>query len=294
MNINKSILYVAVAIVFALQSCGPKTTDGGITYKILNDSAGTNLELGGLAYVHLTYSNEKDTFNSKKENGGFPIAIRLQDSLKVKGGLEEILLLLSKGDSASFTVRNDSLYKNIFQIKMPTEVKPENLTSFNLKVVKILTKDSVAILEKKMKEEQLAAEMQRQAQSQMQIQMDTLAIQKYCKENRIKAKRTRDGVYYTVKKSAEGITLQPGDTAMTFYTGKLLDGTVFDSNVGKQPFPVVVAVTQVIRGWHSGLMALKKGEKGTLIIPSSLAYGERGQGPIPPNSILVFDIEVVK
>lgn len=294
MNVNKSILYVAVAILVVLQSCGPKTTDGGLTYTILNDSAGTNLQLGGLAYVHLTYSNEKDTFNSKKENGGFPIAIRLQDSLKIKGGLEEVLLLLSKGDSATFTVRNDSLYKNIFQIQMPKEVKPENLTVFNLKVVKTLTKDSVSILEKKMKEEQLAAEMQRQAQAQMQIMKDTLEIQKYCKAKGLKAKRTRDGVYYVVKKAAEGITLQPGDTANTFYTGKLLDGTVFDSNVGKQPFPVVVAMTQVIRGWHSGLMALKKGEKGTLIIPSSLAYGDRGQGPIPPNSILVFDIEVVK
>ena len=294
MNVNKSILYAAVAIVFALQSCGPKKTDGGITYTIINDSAGTNLELGGLAYVHLSYANERDTFNSKKENGGLPIAIRLQDSLKVKGGLEEILLLLSKGDSASFSIRNDSLYKNIFMVALPDSVKPEKSTTFNLRVVKTLTKDSVSILEKKMKEERLAAEMERQAKSQMQIQLDTLAIQKYCKEKGIKAKRTRDGVYYTVKKAAEGITLQPGDTAMTFYTGKLLDGTVFDSNVGKQPFPVVVAMTQVIRGWHSGLMALKKGEKGTLIIPSSLAYGDRGQGPIPPNSILVFDIEVVK
>ena len=293
MKFQKLILLTSLSIVFLLQSCSEyKTTDGGVKYKIIVDSTnGPNLELGGLAYVTLSYANEKDTFHSKEVYGGAPIGIRLKDSVIVKGGFEDLFPLLSKGDSVTFIIRNDSLYKNIFGIPRPPEVKPENSTTFFMRVNKILSKDSVKYLENKMKEEQMAA----QIRSQMQVQVDSIAIVEYCKKNKLNAKRTPEGVYYVIKKSAEGIALQPGDTAMTYYTGKLMDGTEFDSN-GKsgRPFPVVVAMSQVIRGWHAGLMALKKGEKATLIIPSSLGYGSREQGPIPANSVLIFDIEVLK
>lgn len=292
MNLKKSILFATVAFAFLLQSCKEyKTTDNGLQYKIIFDSAGTPTELGGLSYVHMVYTNEKDTFESIKANMGMPIPIRLPDSLIFKASLEEGLSLLSVGDSASFIVSTDSLYKNIFRAPKPKEIKDGSMTTFYIKVVKALSKDSVRSLENKMKEERLASEVK----NQMQLQMDTVAIADYCKQNKIKAKRTPDGVYYVIKKAAEGITLMPGDTAKAFYTGKLLDGAQFDSNVGGEPFSVVVGYDQVIRGWHSGLMAMKKGEKATLYIPSALGYGERGAGgSIPPNSILVFDIEVLK
>jgi FKBP-type peptidyl-prolyl cis-trans isomerase FkpA len=291
MNFKKSILFAA-AFAFVLQSCKDyKTTDNGLQYKIIVDSAGPVIELGGVAYVNMLYKNEKDTFDSKKANMGQPIPIRLPDSITFKASLEEGLALLSKGDSASFIVSTDSLYKNIFHEPIPKEMKPGSMTTFYIKVLKVLTKDSVKALENKMKEDRVAAEMR----NQMQIQQDTLAIIDFLKKGNIKAKRTPDGVYYVIKKSAPGITLQPGDTAKTFYTGKLMNGSQFDSNVGKEPFPVVVGYDQVIRGWHSGLMAMKKGEKATLYIPSSLGYGDRGAGSsIPPNAVLVFDIEVVK
>jgi FKBP-type peptidyl-prolyl cis-trans isomerase FkpA len=291
MNFKKSILFAA-AFAFVLQSCKDyKTTDNGLQYKIIVDSAGPVIELGGVAYVNMLYKNEKDTFDSKKANMGQPIPIRLPDSIIFKASLEEGLALLSKGDSASFIVSTDSLYKNIFHEPIPKEIKPGSMTTFYIKVLKVLTKDSVKALENKMKEDRMAAEVR----NQMQMQQDTLAIIEFLKKSNLKAKRTPDGVYYVIKKSATGITLQPGDTAKTFYTGKLMDGSQFDSNVGKEPFSVVVGYDQVIRGWHSGLMAMKKGEKATLYIPSSLGYGDRGAGSsIPPNAVLVFDIEVVK
>lgn len=292
MTIKKSLLLATVALTFVMQSCKEyKTTDNGLQYKIIVDSAGSPVELGGVAYVNMRYTNEKDTFESVIANMGMPIPIRVPDSIIFKASLEEGLALLSVGDSASFLVSTDSLYKNIFRAPKPAEIKDGSMTTFFIKVVKAISKDSVKILENKMREDRMAADMK----NQVQFQMDTVTIADYCKKKNIKAKRTPDGVYYVITKAVEGITLQPGDTAKTFYSGRLLDGTSFDSNVGNEPFSVVVGFDQVIRGWHSGLMAMKKGEKATLFIPSALGYGDRGAGgTIPPNAILVFDIEVVK
>ncbi len=292
MNFKNPIIFAAVAATLALSSCKEYKSDDGIQYKIIVDSAGPVLELGGVAYINMTYYNEKDTFDSKKVNNGLPFPIRIPDSITDKSSLEKGLRYLSKGDSASFIISTDSLYKNVPKDQMPKEIKAGSMTTFFIRVVNVLTKDSVMKLENKMKNDRLAADMQRQ----VQVQMDTVAILDYCKINKLKPRRTADGVYYVIKKAVSGgITIQPGDTVNAMYTGKLLNGTTFDSNAGKAPFTLVVGMGQVIRGWDSGLMALKKGEKATLLIPSILGYGERGAGgSIPPNAILLFDIEVLK
>ncbi len=292
MKIKQSFFYAAAALTMLLQSCGDyKTADSGLKYKIIVDSAGPNIETGSVAFVNMRYTNEKDTFESAKANMGQPLPLRIPDSATFKGSLEEGLTMLSQGDSASFIISTDSLYKNIFHEPLPQDIKPGGTTTFYIRVLNVLSKDSVKALEEKRKEQMLASQIQRQ----LQLQTDTVAILDYCKRNKITPKRTPDGVYYTIRKAAEGTTIMPGDTAQTFYTGKLLDGTTFDSNVGKEPFPVIVGMGQVIRGWDSGLMALKKGEKATLLIPSPLGYGERGAGgAIPPNSVLIFDVEILK
>lgn len=99
----------------------------------------------------------------------------------------------------------------------------------------------------------------------------------------------------TQKGSGERLT-KAGDTISVQYTGKLTDGTKFDSSYDRDgtPFSFTVGAGQVIAGWDQGLLNMQVGEKRTLTIPSSLGYGARGAGGvIPPNATLVFDVELV-
>jgi FKBP-type peptidyl-prolyl cis-trans isomerase len=90
-----------------------------------------------------------------------------------------------------------------------------------------------------------------------------------------------------------GATAAAGDLVTVNYTGKLANGTVFDTSVGKQPFPFTLGAGHVIQGWDQGVAGMKVGGKRILIIPPSLAYGSNDYGPIPGNSTLTFEVELL-
>lgn len=90
-----------------------------------------------------------------------------------------------------------------------------------------------------------------------------------------------------------GEAAKAGDKITVNYTGWLEDGTKFDSSVGRAPFSFNIG-SGVIEGWSQGLLGAKAGEKLKLTIPPELAYGANGQGSIPPNATLIFEIEVLK
>lgn len=96
-------------------------------------------------------------------------------------------------------------------------------------------------------------------------------------------------------KIGEGSEVKKFDIVTVNYTGTLEDGTKFDSslNPGRTPFRFTVGAGQVIKGWDEGLMGMKVGGKRKLTIPPELGYGSRDNGPIPANSILIFDIDLL-
>lgn len=101
-------------------------------------------------------------------------------------------------------------------------------------------------------------------------------------------------VKITDLKEGIGPEIKNGDRVQVHYTGTLTDGTKFDSSLDRgEPFGLTVGRGEVIKGWDIGLLGAKMGGKRKLEIPAHLAYGDRGQGKIPPNSPLVFEIEVV-
>jgi len=107
-------------------------------------------------------------------------------------------------------------------------------------------------------------------------------------------KTTASGLKYAIIKEGEGELVKKEKQATVHYSGFLLDGTKFDSSVERdEPFTFVAGVGQVIPGWDEGVQLMKKGSKAKFIVPSNLAYGDRDLGKIPPNSTLIFDVEVL-
>jgi FKBP-type peptidyl-prolyl cis-trans isomerase FklB len=120
--------------------------------------------------------------------------------------------------------------------------------------------------------------------------------QKFLEGNKTQAgvKVTPSGLQYKVINAGKGKSPKPTDNVTVHYTGKLVDGTVFDSSVERGE-PATFGVGQVIPGWTEALQLMKEGDKWMLFIPSDLAYGERGAGgQIPPHSTLIFEVELIK
>lgn len=132
-----------------------------------------------------------------------------------------------------------------------------------------------------------------------QRETDDKLIREYLSTNNVdmgEVIKTNSGLYYLKLEEGTGAKVESGDNVEVHYTGTLLDGTKFDSSVDRNETFVVrpVGAGRVIPGWDEGLKLMKVGEKARLYIPSHLGYGRRGSpGAIPPNAVLLFDIEVI-
>lgn len=104
------------------------------------------------------------------------------------------------------------------------------------------------------------------------------------------------GLNIEVLQEGAGEEAKNGDKVSVHYTGTLEDGTKFDSSLDRdQPFTFTLGGGEVIKGWDLGVLGMKVGEKRKLTIPPELGYGERGTpgGPIPPNAVLIFEVELL-
>jgi peptidylprolyl isomerase len=104
---------------------------------------------------------------------------------------------------------------------------------------------------------------------------------------------TSSGLQYKVITPGSGISPRATDLVKVHYHGTLIDGSVFDSSVERES-PSSFALNQVIKGWTEGLQTMKEGGKSTFYIPANIAYGDRAVGPIPANSTLIFEVELLK
>ena len=308
-------LLPVLAGALLLQSCGNKdefyTTADGLTYKIYEkndkgeyenkgkiapeDSVGA--KIGQVVTMHMSYKNAEDSllFDSRKQN--MPIMIPVMEPT-FKGSLEHALLMMTAGDSGVFKVNADSLFAKTFNQPLPPFIKAGSQLTFFIKAEKVQSREDAMVDQQKMMEQQMK---DAQVRAEKQIKVDDGKIQQYIKgQNMANMQKTESGVYYTVTTPGNGPQASAGDQVTVHYTLTNLEGKELESSrnnpmSGGEPFSFTLGQGQVIRGWDEAIQKLKQGSKATLIVPSPLAYGDQDRGPeMPANSILRFDIELVK
>lgn len=168
-------------------------------------------------------------------------------------------------------------------------IPPYSPIVYEIEVLKVISADQMKAKQKKEREkaEAAAAKLQKEEQAK---------IDSYVKANNITATPTASGLIMTVVQKGTGERPQVGDRVKVHYSGYLLNGKKFDSSLDRgQPFEFVVGQRQVIPGWDEALLMMQPGEKVKIILPSRIAYGERGAGAdIPPYAPLMFEVELLE
>lgn len=296
----KVTFLLPIAAILLLASCGSDSKfDGytraeatGLHYKFFkhNDEA-MKIDTGcglKLSYVFSTYPKDSMILESKQMTpDGSPYTEFYLQGISFKGSFEDGLLMMHKGDSAAFIVSADSFFlKSMGRPDLPKGINPGSF----LKGVFAVKEVSTSVQVKKRQEEKM-----KEQQDQMKAAMDKEASdrEKYLADNKITAKPTQSGLIYVELKKGKGGNPKPTDVVKVHYIGTLLDGTKFDASLDHQKEPVEFPLNQVIPAWTEGVGMMQKGGKAKLIVPSHIGYGTRGQGPIPPFSTLVFEVELI-
>ncbi len=126
--------------------------------------------------------------------------------------------------------------------------------------------------------------------SKDQLTKDDDILQDYIQAKSLKATKHASGLYYIINKEGTGANPSLSNTVTVHYKGFLTDGTQFDGTTSN---PITFPLSNLIQGWQIGIPLIKKGGDIKLLIPSTLGYGTRRSGSIAPNSVLVFDIQLV-
>ncbi|NNE28073.1 MAG: FKBP-type peptidyl-prolyl cis-trans isomerase [Saprospiraceae bacterium] len=245
----------------------PAMTESGIYYVIETEGDGqgnpakTDLIT---AHYHGTLL-DGSTFDSSVERGS-PFEFQLGGVIK---GWQESIPLLSKGGKGTFMIPSSLAYGTR---GAGAKIPANSPLVFEIELIDF--QDPVAVEKGRLAKQEAA-------------------IMDYAKTNNLTLEKTEKGVYYMIERKGTGTTHPDiSSKVKVHYHGTLLDGTVFDSSVERGE-PIEFGLNQVIPGWQDGIPVLTKGAKGKLIIPSSLGYGPRPAGKIPPHSVLVFDVELL-
>ncbi|MBD1425046.1 FKBP-type peptidyl-prolyl cis-trans isomerase [Sphingobacterium arenae] len=302
---KKSILFLSAAVgLLAATSCQNfKKGDGGLEYNIVKDAGAEKAEAGDLLSVDMIVtSDRKDSLLQSTYDIGLPQIVNIApDSIPglYAGDYNSMFKMLGEGDSAIFRLNLDTMAAKTGQ---PKPEFADHYATFKVKVRKHFKKGDLT-----------DSAMYAQVDEYFKAEIETLKtaeegkLANYISKNKLEPKKTDSGLQYILKEEGSGNKAVVGDTVVVNYTGSLVSGTIFDTNdaeVAKkenvfnpmrqyEPIRFRVGHDPVIQGWTEGLQLLSKGSKATLLVPSSIGYGERGGGKIPPYAPLVFDVELV-
>lgn len=294
---KKSILLAglaAVAICFgACDKSGAGSASDGLADTVAQSFGNTQ----GSYYANMFNENMPDDVKAKFNEESFLRGLKqvmLADTadegylVGLSMGLQLMQTVNMWTNQAELNINREALY-NAFANGFKHPMDQEAQEAANLELQQVMNKVSDRI--RTIYEQRQQAEQEASAATATENKTAGAAYVEEQKAQDADLKTTESGLTYKVIKQGEGALPGDNDQVKVIYTGKLIDGTEFDSSKGEGiDFPV----SGVVPGFREGLKMMNKGSKYTLIIPSDLAYGDQTNGSIPAGSTLVFDVEVVE
>lgn len=280
---------ILLAAFITLAGCsgdaGYTELESGYSYKFVNDEAGRKAVMGDVMMIDWksVYDGDSILFERTAESGF------VLNPFQGPQQLLDVLELCDEGDSVHIKM---SLMDYALLTRMPINASMDTTKTVEVRMLINEVENESTLIERRKLE---------------QLEKDDALIRQYLEEKGLEATKSDDGIYHVVREEGNGPKPQNGQRASVNYTLRLTDGTLIDTSneeVAKeagvynarrqyQPYTFTVGNDNVVDGWHKGIPLVNKGGKGTLLIPSGLGYGPRGRSGMPPNSILVFDVEVV-
>ncbi|ROT47474.1 FKBP-type peptidyl-prolyl cis-trans isomerase [Candidatus Cardinium hertigii] len=305
------------------------TVPSGFSYKKMMVGNGKKVKDGDvvdmvlvmkLAYKKGEKAEEEHVPNAKKEERVLidtlkepqPFLLRYDDLTSTNKQLAEMLNIVEEKQRVIFKFSPQYYLKDaaadLDKILEFNDLKKDDELVMDVEIKKIMNQEEYDQLMTTKRAAQLEKDKQQLEKDKQQLEKDKQLITDYLAAHNIQASSTDSGLFYIVDQSSEDIPIVKGKCVKINYTGRLLDGSVFDTTneeIAKShniylppkayvPFEFQVGVNSVIPGWEEGLLLLKKNEKARFFIPSVLAYGEDVTSKrIPGNAVLLFEIEVV-
>lgn len=302
-NIAFFLVIVSTIATVNAQKKGFKTDKAtGVQYRFIKHdkkavkSADTDFARAVMLWTGPNAKGDADSvyLDTHKREGDSLGAITIPLKRSFHGCLEEGLRMMAKGDSAVFYINADSLFLKTFHAppaRIPHFITGATMFTFNIKLVGFESNDE-------MMAERQAEIKKRMEQQEARKGEEAKDIAAYLQKNNLNVTPDADSIFYLQTAKGNGPQVREGDSLEIKYKGMFLDGSVFDqSDKGSGPGTFKILYTQnvpLIQGWVKILGKMNEGEKVRVLIPSKMAYGARGGGPIQPYTPLIFDIELVK
>lgn len=274
------LLMVVSSLISSCNKDGFSVTPSGLKYNIIEEKGGRKPEFGDMLRMHLIYKDKegKELYNSSELGDAF--VLELTNPTFV-GGIEEGFAMMSEGDSAVFLVHADSIFDKTFKQPRPDNINVNDLLRFEVRLKKVMSKEEYRKESKRTNETNNVDELRQ--------------IELYMGDNEISVEPAKPGVYFIVFKEGKGDYPKPGDKVEVKYTGSFLNGEMFDAS-GKNNENLIYTLGDGTHlfAWEEAIATMRPGGVARLILTSSNAYGATGLDPVPPNTPIIFDIELVR
>lgn len=301
MKITKVLFGLLLLLCVACDK-SERETPNGLKFKVVKTGNGVASKTNDVLVFNFKLIDSKDSVWNDTYAGGIPAAVMIQDTSAIKSedGMMQMLRMVSPGDSVVVNFTAKEFFKTLAGGPVPPGIDSTISLSYYVKIDSITTREAMMALQAELMQKKTAK----------QLDTDIALIDKYLAEKNMVAEKTESGLRYVITKPGVGENGKSGQTVKVNYEGYMLDGQYFDTSIKEiaqakgvynparepyTPYEVTIDQSSVMKGWHEALKLLNKGAKATVYIPSTLAYGPQQRSEvIKPNSILVFDLEVIE